>query len=95
MIFLISIGSSNHVFTVKNVDSPTVNSGNELKETTVNSGDKNDASGYAMSGKLNAKSGLHSLDVVLQKLLADYALLNGANFLRRIILMILIIQMII
>ncbi|XLS48101.1 hypothetical protein HN51_022459 [Arachis hypogaea] len=30
-----------------------------------------------MSGKLNAKSALHSLGVVLQKLLADHALSSG------------------
>ncbi|XP_052112987.1 uncharacterized protein LOC127744762 isoform X2 [Arachis duranensis] len=70
-------GSSNHVFAVENADSPTVNSGDELKETTVNSGDENDTPGYAMSGKLNAKSALHSLGVVLQKLLADHALSSG------------------
>ncbi|XLS81726.1 hypothetical protein HN51_047557, partial [Arachis hypogaea] len=68
------IGSSNHVFAVENADFPTVNFGDELKETTVNSGDENDAPGYAMSGKLNAKSALHSLGVVLQKLLAYHAL---------------------
>ncbi|QHO23914.1 putative auxin efflux carrier component 1c [Arachis hypogaea] len=71
------IGSSNHVFAVENADFPTVNFGDELKETTVNSGDENDAPGYAMSGKLNAKSALHSLGVVLQKLLAYHALSSG------------------
>ncbi|KAL4364682.1 hypothetical protein HN51_024488 [Arachis hypogaea] len=57
----------------------------ELKETTVNSGDEDaralgtfgyDAPEYAMSGKLNSKSALHSLGVVLQKLLV-HALSSG------------------
>ncbi|XLU22814.1 hypothetical protein S245_058880, partial [Arachis hypogaea] len=90
-------GSSNHVFDAANADSPrtdkvepiqdrTLPPLDELKETTVTTGDEDaralgtfgyDAPEYAMSGKLNAKSALHSLGVVLQKLLAEHALTSG------------------
>ncbi|XP_072054722.1 probable receptor-like protein kinase At2g47060 [Arachis hypogaea] len=90
MIFLISIGSSNNADSprtdkVEPIQDRTLPPLDELKETTVNSGDEDaralgtfgyDAPEYAMSGKLNSKSALHSLGVVLQKLLV-HALSSG------------------